>query len=135
MVSGYFNYKADNVKIKNKIFKQLKLFILTFNVYIIYCNIENILLNGKETFLSYNMQIFTIRLLIWFIFSNRLFEIATHLWFLPALIYCYIVKIVFNKYPKLKNYKILIISIPLIKLIIDMILIKIGIFNGYQTRN
>lgn len=135
MVSGYFNYNSDSKRIKNKIFKQLKLFALIYLFYIIYCNIENILINGKETILNYNMQIFTIRHLIWFILSNRLFEIAIHLWFLPALVYCYAIKIIFNKYPRLKNYKILLIVLPVIKLIIDMLLIKFKIFNGYQTRN
>lgn len=33
------------------------------------------------------------------------------------------------------NYKVLIIVLSLIKLIIDMVLIKVVIFNGYQTRN
>lgn len=130
MISGYFNLNASNDKIKDRIKKQIKIFFVAYLIYFIYCNFENIVLNGTNTMAEYNKEVFSLEYIIDFVFFNRLHIIGTHLWFIIGLIYCYITKLAFNDNEKKGKYVIFIIIIPIFKYILELLMI---IDSGYES--
>lgn len=89
LTSGYFSYNVIQHSDFNKIAKRIKSVLLIFVMAFVLYSILYIALNGINSFLSF----FAIRdTYIKFVFFNN-FEntFFTPLWFLPALIYCYLV--------------------------------------------
>lgn len=110
MVSGYFSYFTTDIdlkpKIKHRIYKNIKLVTITSMVYFLWnivllkFNTTNIIHYLKTEFSAFNI----LRLILT---NNSLFSV--HLWFIFALIYCYIVLLFVNKY---NLYKYAYYSIP-----------------------
>lgn len=89
LTSGYFSYNVIQHSDFNKIVKRIKSVLLIFVMAFVLYSILYIALNGINSFLSF----FAIRdTYIKFVFFNN-FEntFFTPLWFLPALIYCYLI--------------------------------------------
>lgn len=87
MVSGYYSYKNDIYKIKKKVLHLLKIFLFGILIYIF----TDILTDGFESFISEHFNLYSsLKRIISFIFFNVV-SVADHLWFLPALVYCYVI--------------------------------------------
>lgn len=95
MVSGYYSYFKDKNKALNKYksrtAKLIKLLIISNVIYFIYFLITN-QINFQNLYLS----IFNIKNIFNVLFLN-VSPTAIHLWFLQALIYCYIIYTVLIK--------------------------------------
>ncbi|MBQ9757513.1 MAG: acyltransferase [Clostridia bacterium] len=89
-VSGYFAYYDDTKKIKKKIKNIFVLYLSSFVLYFIYSAIKHIL--AGETFVEYLLMYFNKTIIIDFLVLNTTITSA-HLWFLPALIYCYLLQL------------------------------------------
>ncbi|MBQ8525978.1 MAG: acyltransferase [Clostridia bacterium] len=109
MVSGYFSYNNDFNRIKKKAFHIFKIFACSISLYIL-CYI---LVLGWESAISENITYYfdwkKFILLIGFHSMNT----TDHLWFLLALIYCYIMY-GFLCVNKIKHRWCYIASIPLL---------------------
>lgn len=124
LTSGYFSYNVIQHSDFNKIAKRIKSVLLIFVMAFVLYSILYIALNGINSFLS----IFAIRdTYIKFVFFNN-FEntFFTPLWFLPALIYCYLVVLLLMR---LKLTRI--IPIGMILFVVQVILSGI-VMKRYQ---
>ncbi len=124
IISGYYSYRLiiedDIGKLFSRVFSLLKLFTVTLAVY----SALYIFLSGTEEYFSYFRMVKTY--IVFFVFTNFENEFFTPLWFLPALIYCYLVVITLIKL-KLKK---LIDYLPLL-LVINIVLTDF-IFKRYE---
>ena len=100
MVSGYFNRNSDNKKIVKRIKKIIIIFIVSIVVYWVYLNIKDCIIDSSYNFLSYNLNLLSYtNILRMFLFNYTAF-ISSPLWFLIALLYCYIYNLILNKSKK-----------------------------------
>lgn len=105
MVSGYFSYSANKDKVKKKIFKQLSLFIISMSLYFIYMNALYYLTIEDYSILTNIGKIFSLKNILEFGLFNYTSAIISHLWFIAALICCYIFRYVTINTEKEKTYK------------------------------
>ena len=130
MISGYYSYfKKEDInkaeKYKNRIIKIVGLIILSWIVYVP----SRYLLFGRNVgFIEYFKNLYNEESIFKLIFLN-ISPLAGHLWFLYALVYCYILVLILNKYDininKLYKY------IPIL-LFVSIILGEFSIFTGRQ---
>ena len=93
-ISGYFAYGNDTIRIWRKTKRILFVYIGSFLLYFCYSSFKYIL-SGKtllEYFLSYLSESAIFNFLILNITVS-----SAHLWFLPALIYCYLIYLLCNR--------------------------------------
>lgn len=90
MVSGYFSYSANKEKIKKKIFKQLSLFSVSISLYFVYMNLLYYITINNYSILDNLQKIFSIQNILEFSLFNYTSAIISHLWFILALICCFI---------------------------------------------
>lgn len=137
MISGYycFNHSSDiiNKKYKNKILHIIKICLFSTIVYFIWSSCILYVLEGK----SINIYLFiknlvNIKSLVNFVFFNQV-PFGGTLWFLFALLYCYIIMWVIDK---LKCYRIVYI---LSMLLIIIHIVSRGVIQYYglidESRN
>lgn len=126
--SGYFVFTKEDA-LSKKIYKRIKNLTCVF----LFCSIVYFML---KTILSRSLNITAIDVLKLLIFNDTSF-ISAHLWFLPALIYCYILLLVAHK---LKMIRFTFILIPVL-LVVNII---VGFYfssnhiteqNNYIIRN
>lgn len=96
MVSGYFSYNSDVSKILKKAKHIIMMFCISEVIYIIYFFIEFKILGNPYAFRSYIKQGLEFYNLVKFLLYNET-HIIVHLWFLPALLYCYIIFYIVKK--------------------------------------
>ena len=109
VISGYFQFYSDKQKLKSKIKSILKIIFISMLIYSIY------------SLYTYNFDIYTwikqtynIENILKLIFFNYTSFIISHLWFLFALLYCYITYMLVKEK---KNFnKVYYISIVIIVL-------------------
>lgn len=99
MISGYYScFKKEKInnedKIKKRIVNVLKLLVLAWVVYII-C--RYIIYNRNMNVFTYIQKLYNSKNIVKLIILN-ISPIAGHLWFLYALLYCYIVMFIMNKF-------------------------------------
>lgn len=127
MCSGYFCYNNDYSKIKKKIIHILKLFLIAFLLYFIYYLIESWCYSGITQVKNYIFDFFNIKRILKFILFNYT-TIHGHLWFLSALIYCYILYYFLRKFNiNKKAYYIISILLLIIHIFLGEILSLFGI--------
>lgn len=107
MISGYYSYNASFQKLLCRVKKVLYMFIVSSVIYLAYGLLANMSSIG-----AWFIDIFSIKNIIKFFLLNRCLY-ASHLWFLPALIYVYFVCIIVKK---MKFQKLLYWSIPILLL-------------------
>lgn len=89
LTSGYFSYNAVQNLDFHKVIKRMKSILLIFVVALVLYSLLYIALNGSKAFLSFfAIRDTYIRFIVFNNFQNTFF---TPLWFLPALIYCYLI--------------------------------------------
>lgn len=110
-VAGYFAYGNPSKKIKHKAKHILTIYLCSFLLYFCYSAFKYILSNNTltEYFLSYaNKE----SILNFFVLNQTVS--SAHLWFLPALVYCYLIYYVIRN--KMPENVIVIISLILMVL-------------------
>lgn len=135
MVSGYFCLYSEEsnqaVKIKGKIVRTLKL-ILFANIIYLAWNIFRMFITGNDLsgIKDYISQVFEMKNWFSIIVFNQT-TISTHLWFLQALLYCYVVMYIVTKYKKYL-FSYIISGI----LLVTHFIISYGFeIEGYYIRN
>ncbi len=88
--SGYFSYNNSLVKIKNKALRLARMLVIAVAVYSAYNIIIAMIHNGIDGVSDYFAQFLNIKTIVKLIFFNCTIS-SIHLWFLPALIYSYLV--------------------------------------------
>lgn len=133
IVTGYFSFYSDKTKIKEKIKKFVFILIMLFLLYFLYDVFYYIFLS-KNSVLYFFENTFTFKNIVYFLVFNNTTPVASHLWFLAALIYCYIFLYFYNDY-KQKIMKIFMI-IPVFTIPISAIIIyKFGMEYSTIFRN
>lgn len=118
-VSGFFSLNASAKTIKRRLKKIVVIYLIATAIYHVY-NAINV------GFIEYITSTFTLRNLLAFIFLNVPFS-SSHLWFLLALIYVYLIWLLILKF-SFSNKRIFILSVAL--LLIHLILGEVlTIFN------
>ncbi len=132
IISGYYSYNLivneNYKKLFSRVISLLRLLIISLAVY----SALYLVINGIEAYVSYLYTIKTY--IVFFVFTNFENEFFTPLWFLPALIYCYIVMMVLTRIKMTK----LIRFMPLL-LLVNVVLTDF-VFKKYEcsaiiTRN
>lgn len=119
IVSGYYVYTCNYQKSLKKVYsKIIHLFKITFIGCLIYsiwkiCHLDNI--NQIKVWIFKIVKVNKIIKLI--LFNDT--EIAIHLWFLFALIYCYVLYIIVNKYKLLKIVNVMILILLIVNFLCD----------------
>lgn len=111
MISGYYCSlnNIDTNRILRKANHIIKIFLLSILMYFMYAIINNIFNNKVNELIS---TIFSLKTILKILLLNNLsFLNAGHLWFLMALIYCYIMFIFINKF---NLFKLAYYSIPIL---------------------
>lgn len=124
MVSGYYAYQNRNEKNKKNIKKILKLTIVAFVAYFVWKNIYHLYYGDLNNF--YNLL--TNGEMIKFFFKYNTTIIGGHLWYLPALLYVYIMYYFIDKY---KVHNIFYLFIPIL-LILNIILGEYSLYIGIK---
>lgn len=103
IISGYFTYTADTKKLLKKMLHITKLFILSFGVYVLYtyflCRLNNNIQEFSNTISCMLMKENILKLAI-----LNVVPLANHLWYLPALLYCYIFRLITKNKILSKSY-------------------------------
>ena len=92
MVSGYFAYGNSREKLKTKAIKILYLFVFAYISFIV---VKMALLSNGAEIISYLCDIINFESLLNIIVFNSVSG-AYYAWFLIALLYCYLMCIIFN---------------------------------------
>ncbi len=93
-ISGYFAYYDDSQKTQRKVKHIFALYVSSFLLYFIYSLFKCILVG--QTLEEYILMYVNKTTIIDFLVLNSTISSA-HLWFLPALIYCYLLNLLLNK--------------------------------------
>lgn len=136
MISGFYTYDRDRNKVKNKIPKRIKhisiVTLYAIGVYAFYTITSVYIGNNKITITQWIAKSFNFKSLYGILLLNNLdFIKAGHLWFLPALIYCYIILYLFNKFDL---YKTAYHFLPILFLI-QVIITGLPFYNWHFTGN
>lgn len=123
LISGYFNYNSNCNKLTNKVLKQLNIFVVSFIIYYIYINMESFILMKNYDFISFNVSLFSLTNILKLLLFNWTSFISSHLWFLLALIFCYLFLIVVKQKKVSLNEKVFVF-LPIIGYTIGIFLIK-----------
>lgn len=128
MISGYYIYNAESKKIVKSIKHILHLIVIAYVLNIIRLFIQAGFTFPVDTFKS----ILSVKHILQFLVLN-ISSISGVLWFMLALLYCYVIYYILNK---LKLTKLLYIVMPIlliVNLIIGDLLVHIGVlgFAGY----
>lgn len=89
--AGFFCYGNDLQKIKTKIFKILRMFLFTAVIYFLCKTAMGILSDGFDLTVKTLAETYTVKSVVFFLVFNRTMTVE-FLWFLPALLYTYIVQ-------------------------------------------
>lgn len=110
LISGFFSYYTDNSialhKYKTRIVKLIKLFIIANIIYFLYESYYT-----GNNLLMIILQKFDLNHIVYYIIYD-ISPFGTHLWFLFALIYCYLLFYILTKFSI--NLKILYKFIPIL---------------------
>lgn len=134
IVSGFFNYSASKEKLKTRVFKLLRIFIFSSIIYILYNNFECYFINNNHNILGYNLEKINLQNIFNLVVFNYTHCIYSHLWFLLALMYCYIFRMLTKDKKIEKIYKF----IPLLLLVaygLNIYLVKNDLNMRYLSRN
>lgn len=117
MISGYYAYddnqSQSRVKIKRRMKRIFKITIYALLIYFVFSMIYLLIMEGICNTGQWFLQCFSINILAKIVLLNNFdFLNAWHLWFLLALIYDYILLILFNKVSK-EKYHYVYMLIPL----------------------
>lgn len=122
MISGYFIWNEDSQIVEQKVkaqgFKIFKLMIWANIIYIIWGIISTVLYG--DNLKLWIIDLFSITSILKFLLFN-VSKAGIHLWFIGALLYCYIILYYINK----KNlYNIMYLSIPIL-IIINLVICEV----------
>lgn len=131
IVSGYFTYDANNEKLKSKAIKLLKIFLCYIIFYYILLHVQNFITNDTYSFIELNKKIFNFKNVFLLIMLNRTSIIIPHLWFLLALVYCYI----FRYFTKREKFEKLYKYIPYILILTYILSIVPNIISNNSNTN
>lgn len=121
LISGFYCYGNSKEKISKKIKHILTLIIISNLIYVLY-----LIISGN---IQYILGIFNPKNLIKIIFFNDN-PFRTHLWYLNAVFYCYIIYYIFYKIIQEKNNKIRKVGLlSAILLLISYVLISMFYIN------
>lgn len=134
MVSGYFNYSASKEKLKSRVLKLLKIFAISSVLYIAYDNFENLYINGNNNFIEYNLAKLNLQNIFNLVVFNFTHFIYSHLWFILALMYCYIFRILTKDKKVEKIYKYIPILI-IVGYVLNIYFLTKSLSMVYLTRN
>lgn len=114
MISGYYCYSDDKINLQKKFTKKIKhiltLIIISNIIYLSWGIIVR--LPNKVEIKAWLISLISIKSIIKLIFFNDF--LAIHLWFLFALLNCYIIMVIINKF---NLYKISYFLIPILLMI------------------
>lgn len=114
MISGYFSFHAIQNRDTAKIKKRVKRLVTVYLCAAVFYYVWSFLLEGLDAPAAFFAKRFTAENILKFLLLNATQSWA-HLWFLPALIYCYLFVLLlfrFNK-TKLLSYLPVLLCIPL----------------------
>lgn len=115
MVSGYFCYRGDEtefIRTGRKIRHVLLLIVVAFPVCALWDVVQNHIEGGSQR--KWLEELFSGESIRQFFLYNNSSQVKWHLWFLPALLYCYLL---FALTAKLRLYKQAYILIPVLLMI------------------
>lgn len=116
IITGFFGANLTNEKIKLKI----KLYTQKLmNLFFVYLSLRIVILAFNGEFVSFNL---TQRNLFYFIFFNNTTFIASHLWYLMALIYLYVFILMVGIDRLKKNY--IFIFLPIVTIPLSVYILK-----------
>lgn len=112
LISGFFLCSTDRnkvaIRLPIKIKKTFQLVLIYYAINIFYELIVTCIVSGKQTFLQLITKIFSVNNLLDAILWNRTI-VGIGGWFLPALLFCYMIMWVVNKYNAYqKAYKMIV---------------------------
>ncbi|MDO4600704.1 MAG: acyltransferase [Eubacteriales bacterium] len=131
MISGYFCWRKDGnagMRIPGKIRHTFFLCVTSFGFYIVWEGILHII-EGKSLVLWFQ-ELFEKENIRNFLYYNNTTDIKWHLWFLPALLYCYIL---FLAAEKLRVQKLAEFLIPVL-LLRHFYMEEAAVFMGKEYR-
>lgn len=106
MISGYYSYYDSTEITQKKLFEKIKHILQYIVLGCMICTIWDVV---KQKSITWMGEYIRFRTIVAFIGFNQLIYSSGHLWFLFALLYCYIIMILINKY---HIYQIAYTSIP-----------------------
>lgn len=99
-VSGFFCTNSKNTLIRSNTWRKirhiLRLIVISALVYAVFCVIWNQVLNSDWNIVKYTASLLTKDKIAKFFLTNDPF-VYSHLWFLGALLYCYLTVLLFDK--------------------------------------
>lgn len=127
VISGFFAYYDNSTKMLKKAFNIAKIYIYSFLLYFVYGAARELLLGRASGVAEYVCTYLRASTILNFLIHNTTIS-AAHLWFLPALVYCYLVFCGIKK-SKLSDNILFIISASLlvVRLLIGEVLGFLGI--------
>jgi len=134
MISGYYVFDKDNAGVKKSIKKTFLLFLAANIVYFVF-NLFTSLIGAGEG-VTANVSRLTDLKKWWELlaFNKPMFPYTIHLWYLSALLYCYIFIFLINKTRLRKFIYILIPVLPFVSLIAGNFMTDLGITNQAVLR-
>lgn len=93
--AGYFSYNINTEKITNRIKYLIKLFIISYIIYFLY-SYFSYCISTTSNFIIFINKTFSLNNIILFLLFNNV-SVSSHLWFLPALVYCYLLHYLLDK--------------------------------------
>lgn len=134
ITSGYFAYNEthDYKKIKSKMIHILKMLLWSMLFYFIFCLVYfTIDGNVMKTFTTIGKYF---KPFDFFVLNDFDFLLATHLWFLMALVYAYFVLMITEKHNITKYFYYLIPVIALINISLNLMLVE-GMVSSHYLSN
>ena len=111
-VSGFFAYRDEHQKMTKKAVHIAKIYFYCFLLYFVYGAVRDMLSGKVSGFIGYIGTYFQKETIFNFLLNNTTIS-AGHLWFLPALVYCYIIFYFLKKF-KLSDKVLLVVSVCLL---------------------
>ena len=137
MISGFFVSNNDKLKVNKKIVKTMMMLIYSCLFWLIYNILRFYFIDNAQLF-TYLNNLINIKTIGKFILLNEN-PFWGHLWFINALLYCYIYQYIIIKFNKQKKVeiieKVLAICLLIFYIIINIIIIKDDLSNIYLIRN
>lgn len=111
-ISGFFAYGKNHTTMIEKAKHILKIYLLSFLLYFVYGAAREMLLGRASGIIEYVTTYLRVETIFNFLIYNTTIS-AAHLWFLPALVYCYLIFYVIKKL-KISDGVLMFISLCLL---------------------
>lgn len=134
MISGYYSYKNDKIKLKKKIKHIFILLIGSSLFYLVFNCLRYTILNDTNSLKLYLHNFFKLKSIIKCIMLNEN-HFWPHLWFLNALLYVYIIQYFVSEKQKYFPEKVLSYILLSSYLVLNFLVIKDDFSNAILIRN